>query len=292
MKTSRKRGALYALLAAILNSTVGIFSLVTFASDLSAESVAFYKCLAAFIFLTLIMIVSPKQRRMCFALRKDSIKIALMSFFGVFMLYFFETASYHYNQVAVVVFVLLAASTLTTLFASRWLLQHEMNAYLWMSITMALIGLFLFTLSSNTALSANLGVLFSAIAGVGYGIFLVLNKKFNLPFAGFGLLWWLLLYGCIFLSIPFLSQSHSLPPVTASGLLYLTLLGILPTIGGFYCTTKALLLTDALHVQLFELTEPIFASILALIIFTQKLSFMECIAGLFILLAIGFSGRG
>lgn len=62
-------------------------------------------------------------------------------------------------------------------------------------------------------------------------------------------------------------------------------------IGGFYCTAKALTLLDASKVQLFELAEPLFASLLAFIFFREILHINETIGGILILGAIHISSR-
>ena len=76
---------------------------------------------------------------------------------------------------------------------------------------------------------------------------------------------------------------------TSQGWLSIICLALGSTIGGFYCTTKALTLVSATTVQLFELTEPLFASFLGLLVFNQSLSITNAIGALFILSAIGIT---
>lgn len=45
MKSAKYAGIIYALLAAIFNGTVGVMSVKLFQSGLSANEIAFYKCL-------------------------------------------------------------------------------------------------------------------------------------------------------------------------------------------------------------------------------------------------------
>ncbi|HGA5942127.1 TPA: EamA family transporter, partial [Salmonella enterica subsp. enterica serovar Saintpaul] len=65
-------------------------------------------------------------------------------------------------------------------------------------------------------------------------------------------------------------------------------LAILPTIGGFWCTTKALTLTSSQSVQLIELSEPVFAILFSTIFLGQIASTMQYIGGGLIFLAIIF----
>jgi drug/metabolite transporter, DME family len=64
-------------------------------------------------------------------------------------------------------------------------------------------------------------------------------------------------------------------------------LAIISTIGGFYCTNKALSLLEASKVQLIEMTEPFFASFLGFLILKQKLTIYDMIADMLIFIGIG-----
>lgn len=95
----------------------------------------------------------------------------------------------------------------------------------------------------------------ASIAGTGYGLFSVLVKKFKLN-GGLFLTKYLLLFGSVYLAVPFLVNLHS---ITFNSDIILGLIGlaVLPTILGFFCTTKALSYMSAAKVQVTELSEPI-----------------------------------
>ena len=86
-------------------------------------------------------------------------------------------------------------------------------------------------------------------------------KKFNLE-SSLKTLFYLFLFGSIYLSIPLVLNNNI--SITVESLPYLTSLALVPTIGGFYWTNKALSLTEAGKVQLFQMSEPFFASLLTL----------------------------
>ncbi|EED4923270.1 EamA family transporter, partial [Salmonella enterica subsp. arizonae] len=65
-------------------------------------------------------------------------------------------------------------------------------------------------------------------------------------------------------------------------------LAILPTIGGFWCTTKALTLTSSQSVQLIELSEPVFAIFFSALFLGQIASTIQYTGGGLIFLAIIF----
>src|SRR5690348_13722202 len=116
------KGVLYAYIAALLNAFVGVFSLGAFNLGISPTSVAFYKCLIALITLTLWVSTTATLRSACMRLYHHKFQIALISFFGVFLLYFFETSAYTFTNISTVVFTLLGTSTITAFLASAVLL--------------------------------------------------------------------------------------------------------------------------------------------------------------------------
>jgi DME family drug/metabolite transporter len=88
-------------------------------------------------------------------------------------------------------------------------------------------------------------------------------------------------FGTLYLFVPFAMEGIMLP----SAALMLLAFAILPTIGGFYCTTKALNYLPTSKVQLFELTEPVFA----FVFLSEVIRGAEWIGCALILLAIFIS---
>ena len=108
----------------------------------------------------------------------------------------------------------------------------------------------------------------ASIAGTGYGLFSVLVKKFKLN-GGLFLTKYLLLFGSVYLAVPFLVNLHSIN-FNSDIILGLIGLAVLPTILGFFCTTKALSYMSAAKVQVTELSEPIFAALMAWVLFMNS----------------------
>ncbi|KTD35698.1 putative DMT superfamily transporter inner membrane protein [Legionella nautarum] len=277
-------GFIFAILAALFNASVGVLSEGAFISGVSAVQVAFYKCLVALLILSIALSCNSSQLKECFALRKHIFKIIPLALCGIFVLYYFETSAYQFTSIALTVFTLQGVSTITTFLASHFVLKVRHSQKDWLSLVLAMIGLAIFYLSSNDSFKINWGLLLATVAGIGYGLFLTLNKKVKLPHQGVPLLWWLLLLGTIFLAIPSTFNQFTLP--SFNGLICIAALAILGTIGGFYCTIKALTLLDAAKVQLYELSEPIFAAALGLLFFDQILGFSDILGALFIFSAI------
>lgn len=284
---SNQVGMTFALLAALWNASVGILSKNIFQYEMPPVSVAFYKCLIAFIVLTIVILSDRVKLNQVVQLAKSSIKISGCSFCGIFVLYFFETKAYEFTNVSMVVFILLGTSAVTTFAFSSYLLKENKKLNQIAGLCIALIGLGIMYWT-NLQQGHPQGIILAAIAGAGYSLFLVLVKMFHFD-ATIALLWWLLGFGCIFLFGPFMISNPALPTLTMVPNLFI--LALLPTIGGFYCTTKALTLLDASKVQLFELAEPLFASLLAFIFLREILHINETIGGILILGAIYISSR-
>lgn len=277
----RLTGMLLAIAAAMLNASIGVFSKSVF-DQLSPSAVSFYKCLIAFLLLSCIVFASRDMRAKVGQLRKSWWKIAICALLGIFVLYFFETSAYKYDLVPVVVFILLGSSAVATFFFSSILLKEKKRAAQYVGFALSLVGLAIMFVYGNRY-TFSLGSVLAAIAGIGYGLFLVLTKRFRLE-GGLDLVWYLMGFGMIYLFVPFAAGGLVLP--TVSSLPVLLALAVLPTIGGFYCTTKALNFLEASKVQLFELTEPVFATVFAFFFLGELVRGAEWVGCVLILAAI------
>ncbi len=284
MGGSRLAGGVLATLAALFNGTVGVISVNLFASGLSAQAVAFYKCLLALAVLGVVLLLSGKRQAVCDYLGARWKQLALCAGFGFFMLYNFETAAYQYINVAVVVFCLFGASTVTTFVFSAVLEKRGLYAIDVVSIGLSLAGLSLIFLDvGDPGAGSVAGIAYAVLSGVGYGMFLVLSKRFELG-GGLITVFSLMLFGVAYLAVPFVLTGVSLPD--SESLPSLVLLALLPTIGGFWCTVKALSLMSSQSVQLIELSEPVFAMIIGFIVLGQVTTLLQAVGGALILLAI------
>lgn len=283
------KGAVFALFAAILNALVGTFSLSAFNTGISAGGVACYKCVIAVCVLSVFVVADTRQRKAWMKLLPHAHKIALIAFFGIFILYYFETRAYLYSSISAVTFTLLGTSTITTFLGSYIILKKNHSILAWVAMLLAMFGITLFQTNISASSGFNIGLIFAALAGSGYGLFLVLNKRNPENFHGVAMLWWLVFFGSIYLVVPYSFVGIELP--TKSALMYIGLLGVASTIGGFYFTTKALSLASATTVQLFELSEPLFATALGLVVFHQSVTLHELLGGALILSAIYLSSK-
>lgn len=276
-------GYICALFAAIFNGMVGVFSVGIMHLGLHPFAIAFYKCLISLILVTSWLICTNKFYEWLIYLKKFYWKIAVCSLFGFFVLYFFETNAYGYEKVSVVVFLLLGSATITTFILSALLQKHKIRIYEIASCILALIGLgLIFGMQDIHGIQLQ-GLILAIIAGFGYGVFITISPIFNIG-SGLIVVNSLLLFGTLYLFIPVFYMRLSIP--TLNSLPLLLLLSLLPTIGGFWCTTKALVLLKSSTVQLVELSEPVFAILMAYIFLNQQLTYSEILGGACILFAI------
>ncbi|MCL1124300.1 DMT family transporter [Shewanella surugensis] len=276
-------GFILALLAALLNATVGIISVNLFQSGLSPESIAFIKCFIALMFVGSLLIITGQYRLLIPYFKEKGLALASSAFFGLFILYHFETAAYETINVPVVVFCLFGASTITTFILEAIIEKRFLHLNEILSMMMAIFGLSLIFIEGGLLDENMIGMVNAMLSGMGYGTFLVLSKRFNIG-TGLVTLFGLLFFGVIYLSFPFLSAGSI--HITLESLFYLVLLALLPTICGFWATTKALTLIKSQSVQLIELTEPLFAICFSFIFLAQLSTTFEILGGGCIILSI------
>lgn len=258
MKKNKTSGLIYALIAAMCNGTVGVLSVKLFQAGMSANEVAFYKCLIGFIIILVIILLSGKLK-VTFNFVKEKWPVGIIcSFFGFFILYHFETTAYTTLNVSSVVFILFGSATVFLFLLSALTDKRFFNLSEAITIAISIAGLYLIFMCDKKAnISFGYGLFFASVAGIGYGTFLYLSKKMKFG-SGLPQMFTLLLFGNFYLFIPY-TQGVELIDINVLSISILIGLAILPTIGGFWCTTKALTLTSSQSVQLIELSEPVFA---------------------------------
>lgn len=268
------KGLIFATAAAALNGSIGIFSKILIHEGLNVQEIAFFKTFAAFLLLSLILIRKPfeEQKRnivsgAAYGAGKFWVSIALCAFLGIFVLFFFETAAYRHGNAADVVAILMASAAVSALIFGRIFLGERVSPTTLLGTAAAIIGIGIIAWSEG-ATGGNIRLVGNAaLAGAGYGMFSVMVKKIGLR-GGLCLTRLLMLFGSLFLLLPFLKVMH---PIDWNGKIVLSILALalLPTILGFYCTTKALALMRAANVQVTELSEPLFTAFLAWLVLSE-----------------------
>ena len=274
-----------ALMAAMLNGTIGIFTRFGLQAGLTPSALAFYKCFIAFAIIAVYCLSKPKRRAECRALSRYWHHYALLSFFGIFCLYFFETWAFSEASIPLVAFLTYAAGGATILMAALFLGERLTKFKVAAFITI-LMGVYLIFLFEDGISGSMLGIILALLGGLGYALFIFLGKLLNVG-GGLAVLCWLFGFGSLYLLVPFLLDGFMMPSLTATGAIMALVL--LPTIGGFFLTTKAITHGDASKVQIIETSDPLFASVFALIIFGDGLGPYGYLGAMLILIGLVLS---
>lgn len=281
-KFQRNKGLVYALMAALCNSSIGIISCHC-SANLNFYQIAFYKSLFAFL-ITTAFLVSSNCRKQVMHYANKKYQTAILAFFGVFLLYYFETKAFLLAPVAIVSFILYATGILTIILG-YFLLNEKITFKKMASLVLVLFGACL--IFANFQLVNYSSLIYTIIGGVGYSTFLVFGKKFKVE-ANIGFLWWLMLFGTIYLAVPAIFQIDHLgmPKTNITNLL---LLAIFPTLCGFYFTSKALSLAEAGKVQIVEMSDPLFTTVFGYIFLHQAIDKGDFAGGALIILGLIFA---
>lgn len=273
------KGILYAFLAAVCNSCIGIFNNILLEQGLSSKEIAFLRCLIALIFTFCICFGNKNIRKTMKINLKQAIKYALLAFFGISIMYIFETTAVQYIPVSLVSF-LLYASGIITIILSCIFLHESLKFEKIISIIMVFAGIGIMFIT-NLNIEGNLiGILCAITAGAGYSLYIFLNKKWNIE-SGLKTLFYIFLFGTIFLGIQ-LAISKTATPVHVESLPYIFLLAIIPTMGGFYFTNRAINHIMAGEVQLIEMLEPFIATVLGFVVLHQVITKTDFLGGILI----------
>ncbi|KMJ44825.1 membrane protein [Xenorhabdus khoisanae] len=277
--TFYQRAEFYALTAAMLNGTIGVLTHFGLNSGISHHQVAFWKSFIAFLILLVYCLTKPSERRIFFSLRHKSLQFAILAFFGIFCLYFFETWAFKEAPVPLVSFLTYAAGGVTLILSSLFL-GEKIGINKCLSFVLIIAGVYcLFNFAEQTS-GSYIGILLALLGGLGYALFIFLSKLMNIG-SGISVLLWLFGFGTLYLAIPAMLEGLQIP----SGIALLTILGLvfLPSIGGFYFTTKAVEKGEASSVQITETSEPLFSTLFAFLFIGETLGWLGTLGAVFIM---------
>ncbi len=266
--TLRIRPELFALFAAMANGTIGIFNRYGFANGATHHQIAFFKCVGAFAVVLCLCLLSRQNRAEVAALRHQAPVLALLSFLGVFCLYFFETWAFAEASIPLVAFLTYAAGGFTIMLSIA-VLKEPLRASKIAAFAVILAGVWFIFAFEGAISGSYLGIGLALIGGLGYALFIFASKLFNTG-SGFAHLVWLFGFGCVYLFVPWAYDGMHLPPIGSAWAI--ALLVIIPTIGGFWLTMRAISAGNASSVQIIETSDPLFASLLALAVFGEWMS--------------------
>lgn len=274
-------GYIYALLSALSNSMTGVSTRFSF-EILSFYQIAFYKSFLAFVILSIIALFKPSIREQIKELWPKKHLIAVLSFCAIFVLSIFEAKAYSVQSIPIVSFSFYASGVLT-IFLSYLILNEPITAKKLVGLVGVICG-GIVILGELPASSNLYGVLYAMTSGLGYTMFIIFGRKFKIH-SNAGTLWWLTGIGSFLLLLPSLFSDLKLG-IPAGGFEYLLVLAIVPTLGGFFFTLKAVSKIEASKVHIVEMSDPLFSSVGALIFTGETLGLQGMIGASLILLGL------
>ncbi|SFW87149.1 DMT family transporter [Pseudomonas sp. NFACC10-1] len=259
MQSNFSKGVIFALSAAALNATIGVLSKVLMSNGFTSSSVAVIKTILGCILLSIVLRFLKRPT----SAAKWS-QAAICAFLGIFVLFHFETSAYRHYAAAGVVVVLMASASISSIILGRLLLKDAITANATVGAALAISGIaVIFGADLQQGFTLE-GAALASIAGCGYGAFSVAMKKMGVS-GGLHFTRQLLFFGSLYLLMPAAADGFVIGELSSMAIAALLALAALPTILGFFCTTKAIEYLKPSQVQALELTEPLFAALLAFV---------------------------
>ncbi|MCF8987074.1 EamA family transporter [Pseudomonas syringae] len=259
MPSNFSKGVIFALSAAALNATIGVLSKVLMSNGFTSSSVAVIKTILGCILLSIVLLFLKRPT----SAAKWS-QAAICAFLGIFVLFHFETSAYRHYAAAGVVVVLMASASISSIILGRLLLKDAITANATVGAALAISGIaVIFGADLQQGFTLE-GAALASIAGCGYGAFSVAMKKMGVS-GGLHFTRQLLFFGSLYLLMPATADGFVIGELSSTAIAALLALAALPTILGFFCTTKAIEYLKPSQVQALELTEPLFAALLAFV---------------------------
>ncbi|MCW2268441.1 drug/metabolite transporter (DMT)-like permease [Pseudomonas sp. JUb96] len=253
------------LSAAALNATIGVLSKVLMSNGFTASSVVVIKTILGCLLLSVLLLFLRRQ-----ATAAKWTRAAICAFLGIFVLFHFETSAYRHYAAAGVVVVLMASASISSILLGRIFLKDAITANATVGATLAIAGIaVIFGADLQQGFTLQ-GATLASIAGCGYGAFSVAMKRMGVSGGG-GLHFTrqLLFFGSLYLLMPAAADGFVIGELSLMAIAALLALAALPTILGFFCTTKAIEYLKPSQVQALELTEPLFAALLAFMVLNE-----------------------
>ncbi|EOG3623673.1 DMT family transporter, partial [Pseudomonas putida] len=193
---------------------------------------------------------------------------AICAFLGIFVLFHFETSAYSHYAAAGVVVILMASASISSILFGRMVLHDPITANAMVGAGLAIAGItVIFGADLGQGFTLQ-GAVLASIGGCGYGAFSVAMKRMGVS-GGLHFTRQLLFFGSLYLLMPAAADGFVTGELSLLAIAVLLALATLPTVLGFFCTTKAIEYLKPSQVQALELTEPLFAALLAFVVLNE-----------------------
>ncbi|ABY98923.1 TPA: EamA family transporter [Pseudomonas putida] len=257
------KGVLFALCAAALNATIGVLSKVLMNSGFNSSSIALIKTVLGCLLLSVLLLFLKRP-----ATTAKWFHAAICAFLGIFVLFHFETSAFSHYAAAGVVVILMASASISSILFGRMVLHDPITANAMVGAGLAIAGItVIFGADLGQGFTLQ-GAVLASIGGCGYGAFSVAMKRMGVS-GGLHFTRQLLFFGSLYLLMPAAADGFVTGELSLLAIAVLLALATLPTVLGFFCTTKAIEYLKPSQVQALELTEPLFAALLAFVVLNE-----------------------
>jgi drug/metabolite transporter (DMT)-like permease len=283
--TKETKGYLLVILGATLLGTIGIFGRLIYLSEPDPLTVVTFRALIAFALLFFGLIaLDPNSLR----IRKlDILYFAVYGLLSVtlcFLLFFYAIK---FTTIATATILLYTYPAFIVILSTIFLKEELTKAKLFALLLTFLGCILVIQVYSPAELKLNLrGVIYGLGAGMGAGLYSILGKKAVTRYSPWTVVTYAFGFGSFFLLIargasPLYSVNY--PTITW---IWILALAIFSTLLGYSIYTRGLKYIEASHAGIVATWEVVVASLLAFVIFGEKLSPLQILGAFFIFLGI------
>jgi drug/metabolite transporter (DMT)-like permease len=283
--TKDTKGYLLVILGATLLGTIGIFGRLIYLSEPDPLTVVTFRALIAFALLFFpSLVLNPSSLRIR---KRDFIYFAIYGLLSValcFLLFFYAIK---FTTIATATILLYTYPAFIVILSTIFLKEELTKAKLFALLLTFLGCILVIQVYNPTELKLNLrGVIYGLGAGMGAGLYSIMGKKAVTRYSPWTVVTYAFGFGSFFLLIargvrPLYSVNY--PTITW---VWILALAIFSTLLGYSIYTRGLKYIEASRAGIVATWEVVVASLLAFIIFGEKLSVLQMFGALFILLGI------
>jgi drug/metabolite transporter (DMT)-like permease len=270
------KGHAYVAIAALIFGSMGIFVRM---AGLSGYQSYFFAALLSLVVFALVLL--KKKKLFPFFKKKGVSGIIIM---GLFILlnnvtYFY---AYQLTTIANATFVHYLAPMMIAVLAPL-MLKEKSDRKVWVSVFLALLGLFILTGPAGShGGSSLLGIILAAVSAVGFAFGTIYNRKLIRDFSPWEMIFGQMLVAVIAL-LPFIAYSR--PALSASNLLPLIVLGIVHQGIAVVFLLKGIELVTAQEASIILYLEPVFAVVFSFFFLHEVPSLFTLAGGALIFLS-------
>lgn len=277
-------GILLVLFSAVLWAHIGILARFLYSLNIDPLSAVTARSLLAAIITTIILaILKPEKLKLSFKQLLVGLFYGTIAIGANFLLYFYALK---FTQISVAV-TLIYTNPIFIIFLSAYLLREKLQKRHIMIAVIVFLGVWLLV-GAPTAIvdrESFIGPLFALGCAFCIGIYNVVGKRLLASFSAWTLLTYALWGGSFMLGIVWLASNNVKPVFSPFGWLCVFALAIGPTILGYGLYLKAVDILGPTIASILAASEPVFATVLAWMWFGERITVVQSLGILCIILS-------